>query len=209
MITLTAIIITITAVVSILGFRSEEQLGKLLFAPYYMEEPRQWYRFITHGFVHADWSHLIFNMMSLYFAGEIAEDVILQVKGPELGRVWFITLYILGILVSSIPSYIRNRNNPDYRSLGASGAVSSVIFFFIMFFPLAKINIMFIPIGIPAWIFGILYLVYEYYMDKRQYGRIAHDAHFFGALFGIVFAIVIYPKVIIEFIFQVKGALGA
>lgn len=203
------VIIILTAVASIVTFNNRAQQEKMLFVPYCMDDPKQWYRFVSHGLIHADWSHLIFNMISLHFAGMSAERWIVMIKGEELGSLYFIALYVLGMIAASIPSFIKNRTNPGYRSLGASGAVAAVLFFFIPFEPLAGINILFIPFSIPAWIFGILYLVSEYYLDKRQHGHVAHDAHFFGALFGLLFAVIIHPPVLGSFIDQIKQALGA
>lgn len=201
------VIIIITALVSILALQNRAQLDRLLFWPYHMDDSRQWYRFISHGFVHADWIHLFFNMFVLFTFGSQAELLFVAIKGEQTGRLYFITFYIGALIAASTPSYIRNRQNPNYRSLGASGAVASVLFFFILFYPLEKLSLMFLPIPIPAFIFGILYLVYEYVMDKRQNTGVAHDAHFWGALFGILFAIVFYPEVIGLFVGQIRTFL--
>ncbi len=205
---MTLIIIIITAVISVLCFQNHNQLSKLLFVPYYMSEPKQWYRIITHGFVHADWTHLIFNMLSLYFAGQGAEYAIKMVKGESMANFYFIVLYLLGMIVACLPSFQKHRNNPGYRSLGASGAVAAVLFFFILFFPTQKFYMFMLPIPIPAWIYGLIYLVTEYYLDKRQNGHIAHDAHFFGAIFGILFAVVLYPNVLLLFVDQIRESLS-
>lgn len=203
---MTIIIIGITALLSISAFSNRDQMEKLLFVPYYMDDTKQWYRFVSHGFVHADWSHLIFNMMSLYFFGGLVQQIISMHMGPKMDDTVFVALYLLGMIAAAMPSYLKHRNNIQYRSLGASGAVAAVIFFSIMFVPLNKIYLMFIPIGIPAWIFGILYLATEYYLDKKQYGRVAHDAHFWGSVFGIIYAVVIYPGVLKEFVTQIASS---
>ncbi len=197
------IIVIITALVSIMCFNNRDQQDKLIFFPYYMDDPKQWYRFISHGFIHADWPHLIFNMISLYFVGDWAVAVCVHYKGPDIGPFYFIALYLLGMIVAALPSYVKHKHNSYYRSLGASGAVAAVMFFFIMYFPLEKIYW-----GIPAWLFGIIYLASEYYLDKRQGTGIAHDAHFFGAVFGIIFSIIVHPAVVTDFLELIQGALG-
>ena len=198
------VIMVITALVSIWALQDRNQLDKLIFYPFHMDDSRQWYRFITHGFIHADWIHLFFNMFVLFTFGSHAEELFKVIKGNQLGQLYFVTFYLAALVAASTPSYLRNRHNPNYRSLGASGAVASVLFFFILFYPLEKLSLMFLPIPIPAFIFGALYLVYEYVMDKRQNTGVAHDAHFWGALFGILFAIVLYPGVIGLFIQQIR-----
>jgi len=199
------VLIIITSLVSIMALQNRDQMDKMIFWPYYMDNSRQWYRFITHGFIHADWIHLFFNMFVLFTFGSHAEQLFVAIKGEQTGRIYFITFYLAALVAASTPSYLRNRHNPNYRSLGASGAVASVLFFFILFYPLEKLSLMFLPIPIPAFIFGSLYLVYEYVMDKRQNTGVAHDAHFWGALFGVLFAVVMYPEVLVMFVQQISS----
>ncbi len=196
-------IIVITIALSLLAFRDARLFDKWLFLPYRLDDTSQWYRFISHGFIHADWMHLALNMFVFYSFGNSVQAQITAIKGPGIDQLYFGSLYIIGMVVAAMPAYIKHRHNPNYRSLGASGAVAAVLFFFILFNPLQKIIFLFLPIPIPAFVFGILYLVYEYYMDKRQNTGVAHDAHFWGALFGVVFAIVVYPPVVSHFISQI------
>jgi membrane associated rhomboid family serine protease len=170
--------------VSIAAFNNTDLENKLILWPRYMDNPAEYYRLLTSGFIHADWNHLLFNMFSLYFVGQSVEMQI----GMQM-----VTLYLTGIIVSSLPSFLKNRNNSHYRALGASGGVSSVLFLVIYFFPWAKLQIMFIPIGIPCILYGVLYLIYEAYMGRRGQGNVNHDAHFWGAVYGILFALMIDP----------------
>jgi membrane associated rhomboid family serine protease len=181
---LTLVVVAVTAIVSIATFSNQDLENKLILWPRYMDSPKEYYRLLTSGFIHADWNHLIFNMLSLYFIGQYAEMML---------GVGFINLYLTGIIVASLPSFLKNRNNSYYRSLGASGGVSAVMFFFIYFFPWSRLNIMFIPFGIPSIIFGVLYLAYEAYMSKKGGGNVNHDAHFWGAIYGVLYAVVTDP----------------
>jgi len=182
----TIILILITVAISIGGFNNETIINKLILWPRYMDSPKEYYRLLTSGFIHADWNHLIFNMFTLYFCGRSIEDFISI--GLQLP-----VLYLTGIIIASLPSFLKNRNNSYYRSLGASGGVASILFFIIYFSPWSRIEIMFIPIGIPSILFGVLYLVYEAYMAKRGAGNVNHDAHFWGSVYGLFFAFMIDP----------------
>lgn len=154
--------------------------------PYQVVKQNKWYQLFTSGFLHADFMHLAFNMLTLFFFGPYLESII--------GPAGFTALYVLGILVSSIPTVFKHKNNPNYASLGASGAVEAVIFSYILFNPLSKIYLFFIPIGIPAIIFGFLYMAYSVYASKKQLGNINHDAHIGGAVFGVAFTLIVYPQ---------------
>ncbi len=188
-ITITLIIIIITVIVSIAGFRSDKVIDDLIFYPPAVTQRKQYYRFITCGFIHADIGHLFFNMYAFYLFGNITEEIFLGIFG-DAGKLLYIALYVLALIACLIPSFLKNRNNPNYRSLGASGAVSAVVFAYIMFNPLAGVGLIFIPVFIPGFLFGIIYLVVSYLLDKKGGGRINHSAHIWGALFGIIFIIV-------------------
>jgi membrane associated rhomboid family serine protease len=199
------IIILITVIVSYRAFQNKDLLYKLMFIPFNIKENNEKYRFISHIFIHADLTHLIFNMISLYFLGDVLlnmkggdyisnngeitnyRDGWLQLYGFWLSQLMFLILYFGGALFSSIFSYYKHKDNYSYRALGASGAVSAVIFAAILWNPTMKIYFFFIPIGIPAYIFGPLYIIYEIYMNKNGNTNIAHDAHISGAIFGILF----------------------
>lgn len=185
-------------------------MDDLIFYPIEITERRQFYRFVTYGFIHADLMHLIFNMYAFYLFGSFIESAFIQLFTPLQGKIFYLVLYFAALIVSVIPDYMKHKNNPQYRSLGASGAVSAVIFAYIMIRPMNGIGIIFIPIGIPGFIFGILFIWVSYYLARKGGTNINHDAHMWGAVFGIIFMIVFskffsdYP-LLESFIDQVKG----
>lgn len=169
-----------------------------MFSPYQVIHQNKWYKLFSHAFIHADWTHLIFNMYTLYIFGRFIEAFFN--KHYELGNIYYLLLYFGGALFACVPSMIKHKNNDLYFSLGASGAVSAVIFATIIIRP--DLQFFF---GIPAVIFGPLYLLYEFLMSKRSQSRIAHDAHFAGAVFGIIFTLMLdFNYFINNFIIQVK-----
>ena len=184
--TYTIIIVAITVVISIAGFSNSTIIDKLILWPRKMDNPAEYYRLLTSGFIHSDWNHLFFNMFALYMFGNNVEQT---VTGGE-----FIILYLTGIVIASLPSFLKNRHNSYYRSLGASGGVAALIFFVIYYYPWSRIGIIFIPVGIPSIVFGGLYLAYEAYMAKRGAGNVNHNAHFWGSVYGLFFAFVIDPS---------------
>lgn len=184
----THIIILITSITSYIAFRDPQWNQRFLFWPKRMDRPSQYYRFISSGFIHADLMHLVFNMLTLFFFGTAVEAWFAQTGIPGG---YFLLLYLSGIVVSSIPSYIKHRNDVFYRSLGASGGVAAVLFSFVYFAPWELIFVMFIPI--PGIIAGIAYLIYSAYMSRRGRDTINHDAHFWGAVYGFLFTLVISP----------------
>lgn len=188
--TITIIIIIITVIVSISAFSNEKVLNDLIFYPPAVTQNRQWYRFFTSGLIHADVVHLAFNMYALYLFGRNVEEyfgLIFQ----EKGKILYLVMYVLALLAALLPTYTRHKNDSSYRSLGASGAVSAVIFASILLEPERGIGFVFIPgVYIPGFLFGFLYLIISSYLDKRGGGNINHSAHIFGALFGIAFLIV-------------------
>lgn len=192
---LTILIIVGTVIVSIAAFNMRELMYKYNFNAYQIVHRKQWYRIFTHAFLHANWEHLIFNMISFYFFAPYVVD--------NLGGFWFLIIYVGAIVVSSIQDLVKYRNNYNYNSLGASGAVSAIIFTSILLQPQSKIAFIFLPIPIPAFIFGALYLAYSYYMSKKNIDNIGHGAHFWGAVFGFVFPILIEPGLLSHFFNQI------
>ena len=164
-------------------------MDDLIFYPPAITNNRQYYRFITCGFIHADPGHLFFNMYAFYLFGNITEEIFDAIFG-SYGKLLYVIMYLLALIVCIIPSYSKNKTNPNYRSLGASGAVSAVVFAYILFNPLQGIGLIFIPIYMMGFLFGIIYLVVSYWLDKKGGGRINHSAHIWGAIFGIFFLIV-------------------
>lgn len=197
---ITIIIIIITVVISFGAFNNSRIMDDLIFYPPAITKRNQWYRFLTSGFLHADYMHLFFNMLTLYFFGEVME----KFYEVYLGKLGFIIFYFGGIIVSEIPSYIKHRNNYHYRSLGASGGVSAVVFAYILFDPWQWFT--FPPI--PAILYAGLYIAYSMYMSKRGTDHINHDAHLWGALYGIGFTIIMEPRVIDFFLQQIGNPRG-
>lgn len=181
----THIIIFLTALISILTFNKTEVKNKLMFSPYrYIHEKKRWI-IITHAFIHSDFLHLFFNLYVLYIFGPSLESYFLA---HDFGIIYYCSLYFLGIVFSTLPSIIKHNQNPSYFSLGASGAVSSVVFAYIIVYPLRELGLLILPgIWLPGFIFGALYLISEHLLSKKQYSNIAHDAHISGAVFGIIF----------------------
>lgn len=199
-VTITLIIIIITVAVSLYTMQQPAILNSLMMNPYQVVHSGQYYRMISSGFIHRDHMHLIFNMFSFYFFGTQLEYIFKEIFG-SLGSVHFIALYILGIVVSDIPTVIKNHKNIHYNSLGASGAVSAVVFACILFLPLRDICIYGV-FCFPGFILGIGYLIYSYFSSRKSNDGINHDAHLYGALFGIIYCIVFFPDSIRIFIEQ-------
>lgn len=185
---ITLIIIVITAIVSFAAFSNNELRGKLIFYPNGMNSPAEYHRFISHGFIHADWMHLLFNMYVLYIFGRQVEFVYADVLGKPF---LFAVLYITALIASSLPSFAKHRNNYYYAALGASGAVAAVMFSYIYYAPWATLLFFFIPM--PSIVFAILYLVYSAYAARKANDNIGHDAHFYGAVFGFIFTLIFDP----------------
>ncbi len=188
MMTLTISIIVLTCLISFTAFSNQKVLDDLIFYPPAISNRQQWYRFITCGFIHADIMHLAFNMYSFYLFGELVEGTFMQLFEGN-GKWLFILLYLMALVVCLLPTYLQNQQNYHYRSLGASGAVSAVIFAGIFLYPTMGMGIFPIPFHIPGFIFGPLYLLLSAYLAKRGSGNINHSAHIWGAIFGIVFVI--------------------
>jgi membrane associated rhomboid family serine protease len=195
---LTLIIIIITSIVSFMAFSNAVAFYKLKFNAALINHNRQYYRFITYGFIHADWMHLLVNMFVLFSFGTAVENsfqAYFSVRGP----LFFLLLYFGGLAFSTLPAFSRHKNNDYYNAVGASGAVSAVLFSAIIMNPQMSIVFLFFPVPTPAWIFGILYLVYSAYMAKKGTDNIGHDAHFWGAVFGLVFTIALNPAFVSMF----------
>jgi membrane associated rhomboid family serine protease len=188
---ITLIIIIITVLVSITAFSNNKVFNDFIFDPPAVTYDKQWYRFLTCGLIHADFGHLIFNMYAFYMFGESVERSFIMVF-QEKGKLLYLLLYITALFACLVPTYLKHRTDGHYRSLGASGAISAVIFAYIVLNPLQKIGLIFLPTGwgLPAFVFGFLYLVISSFLDKRGGGGINHSAHIFGALYGIAFLFV-------------------
>lgn len=200
---LTLIIILVTIAISYYAWQNPSTLENLVLNPYKVSKKGQYYRFITSGFVHADFMHLLFNMLTLWFIGEGIERLFGMLFGGN-GRIYFGALYILGIIVSDIPTFLKHRNSSGYNSLGASGGVAAVLFAAVLYAPLLEICLYFL-LCIPGFIFGILFIGYSYYESRRGSGFVNHDAHMYGAIFGMLFMAAVYPAAVPGFFEQISG----
>ncbi len=196
---ITVSIIIFTCLISILTFGKPEQKDKLLMWPYMVKQHHQLYRFFSSGLVHADYLHLAFNMITLFFFGASVEPVFEDKFG---GKTYFLVFYLVALIVSDLPSFIRYHNQYSYKSLGASGAVSAVVFAAILFSPWSHMYVF--GIEMPAIVYGVLFLGTSIYMSRRGGDNINHSAHLWGALFGLIFPIVLKPELAIDFIENLK-----
>ena len=199
---ITLIIIGITALMSINCFSNRWLFDKLLFNAYSVSHQKQWYRVFSHALVHGDWMHLGVNMFVLWSFGTSVERYFNAYFGFK-GTILFIILYIGGVAFATASALLKHKDNYYYNSVGASGAVGAVLFASVLLNPMSSIYLFFIPIGIPAFIFGPLYIAYEVYMSKRSSDNIAHDAHYWGAVFGFILPILFEPKLFLAFINQI------
>jgi membrane associated rhomboid family serine protease len=200
----TWLLIGVTVLVSWRAFSDRALLERLILWPPAIRRHRQYDRLLTHGFVHADGMHLLFNMVTLYFFGSQLEPFFAR----YIGSFGYLCFYLSAIVVAILPTYLRHRGDPGYRSLGASGAVSAVLFSFILLAPWAKIYVFLVPVGIPAFVFGALYLGYTIWMDRRGGGNINHSAHLWGALYGMLFTVAMEPRAATTFLARVVSPSG-
>lgn len=189
---------------SLLAFKNENLRRKWIFNPYLVKEKKQWYRFITSGFIHADFMHLLINMLVFWSFGKAVESYFASIF--EENATWYYLLLFFGaLIISDLPTYQKHHNNPHYNALGASGAVSAVVFSSIVFAPMANIYLYGI-IGLPGILLGVAYLIYSVYAGKKGGDYINHDAHLWGAIFGFGFTIILKPSLFIHFIESIKNA---
>jgi membrane associated rhomboid family serine protease len=202
---ITVLIILITVVTSWQGFSQPGFMHKYMFNAYQVTHRKEWYRLVTHGFLHADWGHLAFNMLSFYSFGESIERVFKGIFGESKGILFYVILYFGAMIFSSLYSLVKHKDNSYYNALGASGAVSAIIFTFILIAPSSKMYVFFLPMN--SLLYGVVFLGLSYYMSKKNMDNIGHDAHFWGAVFGFVFPIILQPMLLDNFIMQVNQML--
>lgn len=201
---ITIIIIAVTVGISAIAFNNQHLLEKLLLSPYRITHQKEYFRIVTHGFVHADWMHLLVNMFVLWSFGNALQlwfnqlAIVNLISSPVLH---ILIIYLGGIIISSLSSIVKNKNNYYYKSVGASGAVSAIVFASIFFAPWQSLYL-FAVIPIPGILFGAAYLWYSHYMSKKGGDNINHDAHFYGALFGLVYPVLIDPSLVTHFFSQ-------
>jgi membrane associated rhomboid family serine protease len=196
--TITLLVIIFTALVSYQGFSNYHLIDRWKHFPYRESGQKEWYRLLTSGFVHADWVHLLVNMYVLYSFGEMIEAYMISWLGPAKGRLIFLLVYLLNIILANLPTTFRQRHNPGFASIGASGAVSGLLFMYILLNPWAMFGLFFI-IPVPAVLLGAGYLIYSSWAANRGHGRLDHAAHFAGALAGMAMIIFIHHQVIDDF----------
>lgn len=194
---MTIYIIGFTCVVSLIALARPQVMQQLWFEPFVIKARKDWFRFVTHAFVHGSYLHLLVNMFVLYMFGTSVENLY-GILHEGHGLTPFLILYLGGIIFSSLPSYKKHIHDPSYRAVGASGATSAVLFAHILMMPKSPVYFWFVPVPIPGFIFGILYLAYEWYLDKKGNDNVAHDAHFYGALFGVGFTTILQPRLLLE-----------
>ena len=198
------VIIAITAIISLLAFRNRLLFDRLRFSPFDIKHEREGWRFFSYAFLHANWGHLFINMFVLYSFGDVVINAFRYYFDMK-GVVYFLLLYAGGILFSVLFDFGKNKNNAMYSAVGASGAVAAVVFSSILIYPTGSIYLFPIPFPIPSIIFGVLYLVYSAVMARRGKGNIGHNAHFWGAIYGIVFTLALKPALFISFLEQIMG----
>lgn len=195
------ILIAITVIVSVLAFYNTEMMDRLKFNAYKIKHHKQGWRFVSYALVHANWLHLAVNMWVLFSFGDIVLKTFRTIFGLK-GIAYYLLLYIGGVLFSILFDFGKYKDNIYYNAVGASGAVAAVVFSSIIIYPVGGIYLFPIPFSIPSWLFGILFLVYSAYMQKHGSGHIGHGAHFWGAVYGILFTILTIPNVLVSFIHQ-------
>ncbi len=221
----TWIIIAATCIVSLVYMQNQEFKSRFMFNAYAIRHRGEWWRFFTGALLHADGTHLFFNMITFYFFGETVEAAFngqvpsingelyaLNFKSPDLfdhglGSLMFFLMYVTAIPLSSLYSYFKHKDDPYYNALGASGAVSAVLYTFILLAPTSKLSIFF-AIPVTGWIYGIIYLIICRVLAKRNVGNIGHDAHFFGSVYGFLFPLIFFPFLAENFVFQITQSLS-
>ena len=192
---LTIVIVAITVLVSWRAFNDRALMERMILWPPAVERRKQYDRLLGYGFVHADWMHLLFNMITLWSFGAVVERQFSEWITP----VGYVLFYLSAIVVAILPTYLRHRTDASYRSLGASGGVSAVLFASVMFDPRSTIYIIPIPVPIPAIVFAVLYVAYSIWMDRRGRDNVNHSAHLWGAAYGVLFTVLLEPRVLGHF----------
>ncbi|MBK9728585.1 MAG: rhomboid family intramembrane serine protease [Saprospiraceae bacterium] len=178
------------SLISIIGFNNTALFDQCKHYPYLENKQKSFYRWFTCGFLHANWLHLFFNAFVLWQFGSVIEKIYKEMYGMMLGGILFIVIYVLILILSCIPTYIKFKNNPQYSSIGASGAISGILFIYILYFPF-NLLYLFGMIPVPAIVFGFLYLYYSWWASRNTNDHIDHDAHYYGAVMGLLFGVII------------------
>lgn len=190
--TLTIIIVIITCLVSYRAFEDQQLRSRLAHIPYLESRQKEYYRMISSGFVHGGWVHLGINMFVLWQFGEIVEKTFLVLFGEAVGRINYLLLYVFGVIFANIATFIKHKDNQSFASVGASGAVSAILFSYLIFAPWQNIYLYGI-LPIPTIIAAVAYVAYSSWASKNRRDHVDHDAHLYGAIFGFLFTIVLKP----------------
>ncbi len=206
----TLLIIAFTVLISYMAFNNADLFIKMKHWPYAEMRDKEYYRWLTSGFLHGDPMHLIFNMLTLYFfaadqGGNLGLESWFADRYPEFGTTLFLVFYLLSIVAASSATFYKYRNSPGFASIGASGAVAAVLFASILINPHSSIQFIFLPIPIPGYLFGVLYLWYSSYAAKKGGDNIDHTAHFYGAVFGLLFLLAIDPSLAVTYFNEIVG----
>jgi membrane associated rhomboid family serine protease len=200
---ITLVLIIVVGIVSYLAFNDRSTMYKLLHSPYQEARKKEYYRWLTSMFVHANWTHLLINMFVFYSFGQVVESYFVQIFGELYGRLYFLLLFLFSGICADIPTFFKHKDNGNFSSVGASGAVSGVMMASVLFSPWTEWLLFFV---IPVWaiVAAVLYLIYSSYASKKGGGIIDHDAHFYGAVFGVLFTILLKPEIFAFFLVQLK-----
>lgn len=205
---ITYLIIGVTVLISLSAFNNPDIIHKFKHWPYGEARRGEYFRWLTGGFLHGDYMHLFFNMITLYFFGRSVE-MWFGVLFPELGQTLFLVFYLVSIVAASLATFYKYKDAPHFASIGASGAVSAVLFAAILLQPTLSLYLMFIPIPIPGFIYAVFYLWYSSQAANRGGDGIDHLAHFYGAVFGFLFPLVLKPMLFASFITQLSEWFGS
>lgn len=200
----TVIIIGITVLTSYMAWQKPNLMERWMFTPYQINKRNQWDRFILSGFIHKDGTHLLFNMFTFYFFGRVVESFLMIKFGQAAGIGMYLLFYVGAIVIADIPTYFKHQSHSFYRALGASGGVAATVFGSIILMPLSDICLFGI-LCLPGFALGVLFLIYSIVQSKKGGDGINHDAHLYGALFGIVFILIVSPQSALNFIDQIKS----
>ncbi|MDR0368801.1 MAG: rhomboid family intramembrane serine protease [Bacteroidales bacterium] len=196
-------LILITVLVSVVTWKRTDLFERMLFHSPSIVYRKEWHRMITYGFLHTNLGHLFVNMFVLWMFGRQVEEAYVYLF-EEKGHLLYLVLYLSAIVISTLYDLKKRKDDYNYRAVGASGAVSAVLFAYIFLFPTHRVYFLFIPVGIPAVLFGILYLIYSSYMSKQNIDNVGHDAHFWGGVYGFLFTIPFQWELIGNFFEQIR-----
>ncbi|WP_291777604.1 rhomboid family intramembrane serine protease [Cecembia sp.] len=200
----TIVLIGITVLTSYQAWKKPSMIDRWMFTPFMIKKYKQWDRFVLSGLIHKDQMHLLFNMFTFYFFGRVVEMFLMYRLGKSFGLFAFVLFYIGAIIVSDLPTYFKHKENYQYRALGASGGVAAAVFASIMIMPLSDICL-FGLLCLPGFVLGLLFLIYTIVQARRGGDGINHDAHLYGALFGIIIVLLISPQSGLQFLDQIKS----